>query len=931
MALTLDAKASQAVLYDIPEDIKAYLKELDEFIEREIKPLQEQDDNIRFFDHRREWARTDYENDGLPRKEWEDLLKEMRRRADKAGHYRFPLPKEYGGRNGSNLAMAVIREHLAHKGLGLHNDLQNESSIVGNMPTVLMFRDFGTPEQKAHFIPKLLDGSMRIAFGLTEPHHGSDATWMETQAVRDGDGWKINGMKMWNTGLHVATHDFVFARTSGKPGDPRGITCFIVPTNAPGFIIEEYLWTIRLKDVWVPANAFVGEFEDGLALAQHFVHENRIRQAASSLGAAQYCIDESVKYAKVRKPFGKPLSANQAIQWPLVEHHTEAAMLRLLIRQTAAQMDTMSKPDVAKYLSDKVAMCNYRANRLVCEAADRAMQIHGGMGYSRHKPFEHIYRHHRRYRITEGSEEIQMRRVAQYMFAYNKEIALQREERRIRLVAKVDRTREVIAERQRRIMKANVEREEWQRKCRQEKASLLRMLWDSLHLLFNFVLLFILATAEPSPGAHMSFHGDEPILTVSKSKSNLIFRAGTGSLTSFEYETYLPTDVNPPHAKSGTDDRRLSSNPQSSASRQRSNSLAPASPVERVFGSERAWMSFHDRYIKGWEIGGGSKDIPGAKEFLETTKAQRATKSTKRRGAETWGDPTTLTAITSILPEKSGSAHRNQLHQQLLLQKSGLRAHAGRNKSKVAQFVQTKPEYGEVVGRTCADGDRNMSSDGTSDSEDSDALLSRQRADGDQQLVGMRSSAVWPEPHQVSSLANLAADSEHPGRDSVQDNRHADVTDREFTMLDDMNIGAGHTDAGRGRRVGCDNSRSAIPYTANVNEEELSMRCHSSSNVLRNEPSHPPDVPHNGTSHQASVAMQYENTPTGNMLAEYRPYPWEPLSLTAAAESPRSWVVFPSLPGTVQAPQEVSLQYVGKMLRKSNCKYLKVEHDVYAV
>jgi acyl-CoA dehydrogenase len=150
------------------------------------------------------------------------------------------------------------------------------------------------------------------------------------------------------------------------------------------------------------------------------VHENRIRQAASSLGAAQYCINESVKYAQERKPFGKPLAANQAIQWPLVELQTEAEMVRNLIYKTAWQMDRMSKPDVARKISDKVAMCNYRANRLVCEAADRAMQVHGGIGYSRHKPFEHIYRHHRRYRITEGTEEIQMRRVAQIMFSFGR-------------------------------------------------------------------------------------------------------------------------------------------------------------------------------------------------------------------------------------------------------------------------------------------------------------------------------------------------------------------------------------------------------------------------------------------------------------------------------------------------------------------------------
>ncbi|MEG9861518.1 MAG: acyl-CoA dehydrogenase family protein [Parvularculales bacterium] len=417
--------------FTIPSEIKTYLAELDEFIAREIKPLEQQDDNIRFFDHRREYARTDWDKGGLPHEDWEALLAEMRRRADAAGHLRFALPVEYGGQNGSNLAMAVIREHLAAKGLGLHNDLQNESSIVGNFPQVLMFRDFGTPAQKEEFIGGMLAGTHRVAFGLTEPAHGSDATWMETAAVpeqRNGvDGWLINGEKMWNTGLHVATHDMIFARTGGAPGDASGITCLLTPTGTPGFKIEEYLWTfnmptdhprISLTDVWVPEDAVFGRPGGGLALAQHFVHENRIRQAASGVGAAQYCINESVAYARARKPFGKPLAANQAIQFPLVELHTECELLRTLIYKTAWQMDHMEKKDVAVNLSDKVSMCNYRANRLVCQAADTAMQVHGGMGYSRHMPFEHIYRHHRRYRITEGSEEIQMRRVAGHLFGF---------------------------------------------------------------------------------------------------------------------------------------------------------------------------------------------------------------------------------------------------------------------------------------------------------------------------------------------------------------------------------------------------------------------------------------------------------------------------------------------------------------------------------
>ncbi|MGH8999108.1 MAG: acyl-CoA dehydrogenase, partial [Acidimicrobiia bacterium] len=222
-------------------------------------------------------------------------------------------------------------------------------------------------------------------------------------------------------GLHNATHDVIFARTSGQPGEGTGITAFIVPTATPGFEIVEFLWTFnmptdhaefRLDGVRVPQEAIFGDEDRGLDVARGFVNENRIRQAASGTGVARYCIGESVRYARERVTFGKPLAERQAIQWPLVELHADCEMVRSYIFETARLLDGGAN------VAGRVSICNYRANRLACEAADRAMQVHGGLGYSRHLPFEHIYRHHRRYRITEGSEEIQIRTVAGHLFGF---------------------------------------------------------------------------------------------------------------------------------------------------------------------------------------------------------------------------------------------------------------------------------------------------------------------------------------------------------------------------------------------------------------------------------------------------------------------------------------------------------------------------------
>lgn len=332
--------------------------------------------------------------------------------------------------------MCAIRYHLASHpvyggGVSLANDLQNEHSIVGNFPDLLMLHHFGSAEQKASLIPLRLEGKFRMTFGLTEPGHGSDATFMETTAKRitmttrgnetnkpkedeDDDEdlvyYEINGRKKWQTGAHHCTHMLIFARTSRTPGSASGITAFLVPRDTPGITVESYEWTfnmptdhatVSLDHVRVSASTILGQLDRGLAVAQTFVHENRIRQAASSCGAARFCLDKSIERAKSRKIWGEggSLADYQAIQFPVVELMTQVEMLRLLILRTAVEMDRAveecrrfneSLPknpskanakekqpwvEIERKLSGQVAMCNFWANRLCCQAADRAIQV----------------------------------------------------------------------------------------------------------------------------------------------------------------------------------------------------------------------------------------------------------------------------------------------------------------------------------------------------------------------------------------------------------------------------------------------------------------------------------------------------------------------------------------------------------------------------
>ena len=398
--------------FDVEPEFQEQIDWVEKFAKEEIEPL----------DNFMRGGRTK-SGDPIDRDGWRAIrayMDSLKQQVKDRGLWGFHLGKDLGGPGLGQVKLCLLNEKLGRtrSGPGIFGC---QAPDTGNMELIA---HNGTEAQKKKYMEPLLSGEKHSAYSMTEPH-ASEPGEFKCAAVRDGDEWIISWEKYWNTGLHHATHDYIFARTSGSPGEGQGITCFIVPVDSPGFSVEEFMWTfnmptdhahVRLTDVRVHNDDILGEEGRGLQTAQLFVHENRIRQAASSVGAGLHCIDVAVDYVNNRTTFGKPLSQNQAIQFPLAELYTEAEMIRALIWKTAWEMDQGIDH---MEITDRVAMCNYRGNRFCCDAADRAMQSCGGVGYGRSMPFEHIYRHHRRYRITEGAEEIQIRKVAGKLFGYS--------------------------------------------------------------------------------------------------------------------------------------------------------------------------------------------------------------------------------------------------------------------------------------------------------------------------------------------------------------------------------------------------------------------------------------------------------------------------------------------------------------------------------
>ena len=332
---------------------------------------------------------------------------DLRKLAADMGLFGYAIPQEWGGL-GLDLTQDVeLAMELGYTSLALRSMFGTNNGIAGQV----LVR-FGTDEQKRQWLEPIASGQVVAAFALTEPGAGSNPAGLRTSAVRDGDGWVIDGQKRFITNAPLAGLFVVFARTRPADEAGTGIAVFLVPAPAPGLQVgpadhkmgQEGAWTadVTFSQVRVPASALVGGNEDaGYRAAMTSLARGRVHIAALAVGTAQRALDESVAYAASATQGGTPIGDFQLVQAMLADQQTGVLAGRALVRETAQQYvsgaDTRIGPSAAKLFCTEMAG----------QVADLAVQIHGGTGYMRDVPVERIYRDVRVCQIYEGTSDVQ--------------------------------------------------------------------------------------------------------------------------------------------------------------------------------------------------------------------------------------------------------------------------------------------------------------------------------------------------------------------------------------------------------------------------------------------------------------------------------------------------------------------------------------------
>jgi alkylation response protein AidB-like acyl-CoA dehydrogenase len=338
---------------------------------------------------------------------------EVVRQMGKMGLFGLPFPEEHGGMGGDYFALCLALEELARVDSSVAITLEAAVSL-GAMP---IFR-YGTPEQRAQWLPKLVAGEALAAFGLTEPGFGSDAAGMQTRAVLDGDAWVINGSKAFitNSGTDITALITVAAVTGTNADGSKEISTIIVPAGTPGLTVQpgysKVGWCasdtheLNFDDCRVPAENLLGERGRGLAQFLRILDEGRIAIAALAVGLAQGCVDESVRYAGQRHAFGQPIGEFQAIKFKIADMQVRAHTARLAYYDAAARLvagrEFKQAAAIAKLYASECAMANAR----------EATQVYGGYGFMNETPVARFYRDAKILEIGEGTSEVQRMIIA---------------------------------------------------------------------------------------------------------------------------------------------------------------------------------------------------------------------------------------------------------------------------------------------------------------------------------------------------------------------------------------------------------------------------------------------------------------------------------------------------------------------------------------
>jgi acyl-CoA dehydrogenase len=368
--------------FELPEELRMLKKTVGQFVDRELIPIEQ----------------TAMDGPNMR----PEVRSQLERKAKELGLWQLDVPVEYGGQGLGLIGLVVVWEELARTiALPPRGPLIFGPDI---RPILFTLSD----EQKEKYLFPVLRGEKVTAFAQSEPDAGSDPGAMRTTAVRKGNVYIINGYKRWITNADAADFYQLVAATDRTKGSRGGLSMFLVDANTPGItlvgstqtMMGDAPYEIAFDDVEVPAENLIGQEGEGMQTAQTWITSGRLYQACRGLGVAKRCIDLAAKYAKQRVTFGAPLAERQAVQFMLADSYMEHHMTQLLVYNLAARTDAGRAARHESYMA-KIA-----GTELGFRAADRCLQIHGGMGLATEMPISKMWRDARSFMITEGPVEL---------------------------------------------------------------------------------------------------------------------------------------------------------------------------------------------------------------------------------------------------------------------------------------------------------------------------------------------------------------------------------------------------------------------------------------------------------------------------------------------------------------------------------------------